>query len=280
MSTLIYQGRRVTRNWYSKYVLKMNTDTTITVTEPTSVGKITEKGNEIEVTASSGPEMARAQNELISWCARKIALVRAEADELQAAFKLAVLRKWKSTTLKRHAELAEKRVSYYEKVEAALKAGFVIVPNFPVSLFAIRTGKKSPLKLAHWGKWRHADSYYESRAPGLPMGEGDHKNPDPAVMSQDYSTTPEEKTKGNKIYYWADSFNEVEFPLAMSKPHIMEATSRAMALKIFDEFGILPAAHRYQDPMIVARLVDPRSNKYNRRVVTFILAWHLDTSLL
>lgn len=65
----------------------------------------------------------------------------------------------------------------------------------------------------------------------------------------------------------------------MSKPKIMEATTRAMALKIFDDFGILPE-ERKQDPLIIARIRDPRSTAYNHRFVSFIIAWNLNTSTL
>jgi len=65
----------------------------------------------------------------------------------------------------------------------------------------------------------------------------------------------------------------------MAKPRIMEATSRAMALKIFDDFGILPA-QRKGDPMIIARIIDPRSRSYSDKHVSFLITWHLDTRTL
>lgn len=258
----------------------MNTDliesNTAVISAQPPVGKIVMKGNELEVTASSAPEMANAQSALIEWCKGKIHSLKFDATELRESYRMAVERKWKSATLKRHAELAEKRVSYYEKVKTALESGFVIVPNFPVSIFAVRTDKENPKLATHWGRWRNADSQYEERAPGLPAGEGEYKNPDPLVKSFDSKDGSDKPIK-----FWADSFQDVDFPITMAKPHIMEATTRAMALKVFDDFGILPAAHRYQDPLIVARLRDPRQTGYMpTKYISFIIAWHLNTEMI
>lgn len=79
-------------------------------------------------------------------------------------------------------------------------------------------------------------------------------------------------------------WREVDFPITMAKPEIMQATTRAMALKIFDQFGILPAeANRTGprpkgDPLVVAQIIDPRPTSDRR--VTFMIAWHLDTRVL
>ncbi len=73
-----------------------------------------------------------------------------------------------------------------------------------------------------------------------------------------------------------DEWKELEFPLQMAKLNIMEATNRAMALKCFDDFGIMPGKKK-EDPIIVARLRDPRSTKYWEKWITFMVAWHLNT---
>jgi hypothetical protein len=75
----------------------------------------------------------------------------------------------------------------------------------------------------------------------------------------------------------ATDFDDVTFPIKMAKPKIMEATSRAMALKIFDQFGLF--AQGTGDPIITGEIVDPRNNAKSSihiRRVTFIVAWHLD----
>jgi hypothetical protein len=75
---------------------------------------------------------------------------------------------------------------------------------------------------------------------------------------------------------------EIDFPVTMTKAHIMQAVDRAMAIKIFDDFGCLPGHHKKRDPIIVGRLRDPRPASWTnpQRWISFILAWHLDTDMI
>src|SRR5438477_5375279 len=116
---------------------------------------------------------------------------------------------------------------------SALEAGYTIIPNMPLQLFAVRTDRKS----APWKLVNYQSSVPDIEAKALPEGEGKWVNPVPIIRSQ---TTKDEN--GNELVkFFADSINEeIEFPLVMAKPQIMSATSYAMALNIFDEFGILP----------------------------------------
>lgn len=66
----------------------------------------------------------------------------------------------------------------------------------------------------------------------------------------------------------------------MAKPHIMCAVERAMALKIFDDIGILPdPSPKKKDPIIVGRIYD-NPTTYHRVPLTFMISWHLDTRAL
>jgi len=156
----------------------------------------------------------------------------------------------------------------------ALEAGYQIIPNMPLQLFAVRTDRKS----VPWKLVSYQSGVPDIDAKALPEGKGKWVNPVPFVRSQE---TKDEK--GNAITKWfADSIDEeIDFPLAMAKPQIMEATSRAMALNIFDEFGILPDNQR-GDPMILAQIIDPRPQSYAslKKRVTFLIGWHLDTRIL
>ena len=225
--------------------------------------------------------MLHANTALIAWCDQKITSLEAESKELREAYEHAKSRKWATGTLKKHADMALKRVEFFSKMRSALVEGYYIVPNFPVSMFAIRTDRKKPLRMwAHsrntWGVTSHVQE-----SSGLPQGEGIYKNPDPEVRTAWDRT--DEHPEG--VAHWAEAWkDEIEFPLSMAKPQIMEATSRAMALNIFDEFGILPedakVTRKRQDPLIVGRILDPRSTKYDRKVLTFVIAWFLDTRVI
>src|SRR5439155_15338390 len=134
----------------------------------------------IEVTAENATEMQQCQNAIIQWTQMKVAKAQAEADELKAAYEHAVQRKWKSDTLKRHAELASKRADFYKRMLIALEKGYQIVPSFPVTAFAIRTDRKKPLKM--WTTdWRRR---HTQESKSLPEGEGEYKNPFPIVYSE------------------------------------------------------------------------------------------------
>lgn len=236
---------------------------------------------DIEVTAENATEMQQCQDAIIQWTQMKVSKAQAEANELKAAYEHAVQRKWKSDTLKRHAELASKRADFYKRMLVALEKGYQIVPSFPVTAFAIRTDAKNPLRM-YSTSWSHR---HTQQAKILPEGEGEYKNPFPVVSERQLKAATQ--TESEKKAYWAESWKDLEFPISMSKPKVMEATTRAMALKVFDEIGILPGFAPEEgtrppagDPMIIARMKVPNWVGANQRWVCFIIAWHLDTRTL
>lgn len=236
-----------------------------------------EDGN-IACTALVPNDMTGCQDALVAWCRNKLAATQQEAKELSDAFEHAKAKKWKAEPIRKHAKLASRRVVFYAKMLAALEQGFVIIPNFPVSMFAIR---KSDQAQPQGYALVKAGSYlptFTQESEELPAGVGEYRNPEPNTYvgtPQKVHNSPFEHTATR-----AQSWDDLEFPLTMAKPEIMQATDRAMALKIFDEMGILPAELPGQkrakgDPIIVGRLNDPRG-----RTVTFMIAWHLDTRML
>lgn len=238
--------------------------------------------SDLLLSATKPTEMESCQRGLIEWCHRKILAVKAEWEDLKAAMEEARKRKWKTSTLQRHAGIAGKRVTFYEKILAALEAGYILVPNFPVTLFAIRTDKEKPAALfkVHESNWRPGFNQ-EQKAKELPVGEGEYKNPLPHTIEE---CTKVHDGKGGEKNHWecyADEWKEIDFPMNMAKAHLMEATGHAMQQKIFDELGVLPSPYKKKDPLIVGRIKDPRASKWERDgVITFIIAWHLDTRTL
>jgi hypothetical protein len=108
----------------------------------------------------------------------------------------------------------------------------------------------------------------------LPVGEGEYKNPFPVVIVE--TTTHGDGKKDYKSY--AEEWKDMEFPITMIKPEIIEATNRAMALEIFDQFGILPAT-KNEDPIIVGQIIN-KTGSYRMKIVSFMIAWHFDTKVL
>lgn len=246
------------------------------VKAPSTAMTVPQTELDTELSAQTPAEMLACQQNLILWCERKITSMEHEHKELQGAYEHAHAHKWKSDTLKRHAAIAAKRVTFYQKIKAALEAGYYIVPNFPVTLFAVRTKSKKPAPMAKVGLTYVPNLSQEAQV--LPQGQGEYQNPVP-VIRQSPARTENNRTVHD---YWATEWDEMEFPANMAKLHIMEATTKAMQEKIFDEMGMLPADHkRHPDPILVGHIVDPRPVGYGpRKHVTFMVAWHIDTSTL
>jgi len=232
---------------------------------------------ELEVSATTPLEMYQAQDSLIAWCGRKIEAMKREAEELAENLAIAIKNKWKTDTLRRHSALATKRVTFYEKIKAALEAGYCIVPNFPITLFAIRTDREKPLKKVWYGTYQHGGNF--AQEPNLlPIGEGEYKDPNPFVQRESEDSKESSGKITTTYQKWATGFaDEITFPIQMAKPAIMEATSRAMQLKVFDQLGILLPQAAKADPLIVGEILYPRPVGWGtRKRICFIIAWHLN----
>lgn len=259
---------------------------TVAVSEPAVIpceSPIVQKeGGNIACTALVPEEMTTCQSALIEWAKAKVASTRAEAAELKESYEHAKARKWKTGPLKRHSDLAADRVTFYEKMLSALEHGFVIVPNFPVSMFAVRKEGESPDGKTVLVKGNNYIPRYQQEPDAAPEGDGEYRNPFPHVQS--YISHRDDH--GNEITRaYPTAWDEMSFPVTMAKPEIMRAADRAMALKVFDQLGILPAETMAQkrakgDPIIVGQIVGPKNAYGVRKTVTFMIAWHLDTRAL
>lgn len=220
---------------------------------------------DIQLTALLPGDMAVVQKDLINWCARKISTLKADEQEMEQSITHAAAMKWKTSPLKTAQAKIKKQIIYYDKIKAALEQGYVIVPNFPVQMFAIRTDRENPLQKFEWYYW----GAKEQSPKLLPAGEGEYKNPFPLIERQESV-----KDKDGKIieegYSRAVDWDDLEFPITMIKPEIIQATNQAMALNIFDQFGVMPAT-RNDDPVIVGQIIN------GRKRVSFMIAWHLNT---
>lgn len=225
---------------------------------------------DLELTAMAPLEMVNAQQQLITWCDGKLVSLRHESKELFDAYEHAKFMDWKYSTLEGQYKKSLKKISYYEKIKSALLEGYYIVPNFPIQLFAIRTNRKkvSGSSGQYWGDFRQEEQE-------LIAGDGEYQNPFPVVVRQ--QAIHKDGVELRKSHSYADEWAEMEFPITMSKPNIMKATSRAMALKIFDRIGVMPAT-KNEDPVIIGQII--RKNGWTKKIVSFMIAWHLNTNVL
>ena len=230
-----------------------------------------EEIKDLELTATIPSEMVASQQQLISWCDKKIVACRAESNELGEAVEHAKKNKWKSGTLQTQHQRAVKRVEYYEKIKAALEMGYYIVPNFPIEMFAIRKQYNRKPKGYSSSQW---DSHQQKQAE-LPAGEGEYKNPYPLVMRE------REQLADGKYHTasYPTEWDQFEFPINMAKPQIMSVTQTALALKVFDRVGVMPSVRKKkEDPVIIGQIVHKQPG--SEKVVSFMIAWHLNTNVL
>jgi hypothetical protein len=267
-----------------------------TVPETTSIQKV---GKNLEVVASTPTGLGQCQVRLMEWMRNKITFVKTEITtaqleetEMLQALEHAKKQKWQHSALLKAWEGAKKRTAfqlrrldYYLKLLTALESGYFIVPPMDMEIFAIRTDKKNPMRCYFYGQSSHG-SNFEQSCEVLPAGEGEYKDPQPHVETdyREKHACTDDKTQVTKRPHWADKWQEIEFPLNMIKPQIMEATTRAMAIKVFDELGVLPQDHRRNpDPVIIGRIYEPtlksvpRWKRSYQKCITFMVAWHLNT---
>lgn len=220
--------------------------------------------------ATNPAEMATAQHGLIDWCDEK--LKECQSDLTCAQGIVAALRKAGISDARgrRAVTAARRRMGFYAKVKGALEAGYYILPPFPVEIFAIRIKPDALPATDH-----STSNYRQQQTPdaGLPPGEGEYVNPYPQRLHVD---TVEKKNSNGSTYqqhYYenAEEWRKVEFPVAVVKPQLIEATGKALALKVFDKLGLF---RRQKDPIIVGQIVH---YKKFHDPLTFFVAWWVDT---
>ena len=241
--------------------------------EALAVETATQGAEMMPLVACDPSEMARAQGNLIEWATKMQSATATEVAELTQAHEIAARNRWGSRlALKRQLDRAQNRVVFYAKIEAALRAGYLIVPSFDMDVFAIRTRATTPR--GGWQIWSDPGSHRQV-AGMLAEGEGQTVSPIPTLDSYSENYVDSKGDDRMRWKYRPVEFGDVDFPLEMARPAIMETTERALSLKLFDEVGIARdhKVGRRGDPMILGRLRNPRANHPD---VTFFIAWSLD----
>jgi hypothetical protein len=235
--------------------------------------------------AVNATEMQQSTEQIKGFLDAKVAALDLEVRELSDALAVAEKNKWATKTYRAQLKKAEYRQLYYSKLVTALDAGYTIVPNMDVDIFAIRTNRTS------WPKWNgnSGTSHYsysgaspsvpDEKEVVLPIGKGEYKSP-----TQMFHEVNRKTKEGDKELYhvtqYCDGYADIEFPFAAAHSVVMDATSHAMALKMFDRIGIVPQTGRKLrgDPIILGQIV--RKEGYTEKVASFLIAWHLDVRTL
>jgi hypothetical protein len=216
-------------------------------------------------------DVAPAQANLEQWCLRKLAGLGSELREARQNLRQAKLHKWKTSGWVNAVSRLKARMIYYAKIKAAVQAGYLIVPNFDINVFAVKTTRDAPPQIADRTKAQ----------PDLsPPGQGVYVGPvDESYTHAQPRTDSNGKPYTRNVEIPCGYDFEPDLPLRGVKPIILDATARAMALRIFDQIGVVKA--RRQDPIIVGQIVQPGKNSYHwKTTVSFFIAWWLDPETL
>jgi hypothetical protein len=234
---------------------------------------------DIIVVASNPQQMQTAQKSLVEHFKNRVTQSKAELATAIENTEQARKSKWRVAPFEAMINKAEKNVQFYEKMVAALEAGYVIVPNFDdIDIFAIRTTRRKPKEnVARGGKgWVQVPDAQISNRPAL--GEGRYVDADTRNEEWDKDVTRAGETEKSIVRFSkAIDFNEVDFPFKVVKPEILEKTRQAMKLLAFDDIGVLPSRRRKRgDPMVIGRIWTKNGN--HRRMVSFLITWFVNTA--
>jgi hypothetical protein len=239
--------------------------------------------------AVNATEMANAKTGIKKWLEAKVLSIESEIAQLQETLDAAIRHKWKSSGFKSQLQREKQKQLYYQKLLAAVHAGFTIVPNMEVNVFAIRVERESP----KWcGDYRTSSYSYSSAAPSvpdedeqrLPVGEGRYESPQQTFIEQRDKKKQMKDGKEVEVYaveQTCTGWKDIEFPLAIAHPLVMDATAAAMAMKIFDRIGVVPQTRRkgYRgDPIVLGQIT--RKEGWQTKTASFLIAWYLDPRTL
>ncbi len=229
----------------------------------------------ITLYATSPDQLAVSHKELHNWCVAKIAELDEERKEQEALLAAAMKGRFKVSTVERLLNRTQRRVVFYEKVKLALEKGYFVVPNMPMQTLAIRTRLKIPAGHAERGNWREFAQQAQALAPGL----GEYQNPLPQV-ERDHDT--EKNAKGETVEFaicYPIAWKDLEFPIELASPALLETANQAIQEKLFDELGFVRdekrATTRHGDPILVGRIRNPEPRRLD---VTFFLGWRINTT--
>jgi len=241
----------------------------------------------VHLVARNPMEMQAAQLDLAAWLRGKVQSVQSEFNELSTALDEATRNGWRTDPLARQLNKADAQERFYQKVLLAVEAGYTVVPEFPIDVFAIRVKRKD---VTHYyaetkGQWANPVNNIDDQRSDLPpAGVGRYESP--VAKMRGNSRTQDDGKGGKEIIKCAftSEWGDIVFPLRAARPVVMNATAEAMALKVFDQIGICQPVRntgiqRKGDPLIIGQVLGKREG-YSQKCVSFIIAWYLNLEQL
>jgi len=169
-----------------------------------------------------------------------------------------------------------KQCVYYEKLHAAVDAGYHVIPSMPCEVFAIRTDAKQPK--AEWSGQSYEQ--FEQRAKQLPVGEGEYLAPLPTKMAYEALKDNKDGSQTEVTRYKPVAFKpQLSLPSAVERQELIMPIQHAIGLKIFDDVAVAPP--RGGDPVLLGRIQRPgrpwQSGPWGGdSYICFILAWFVN----
>src|ERR1700722_14778186 len=186
-------------------------------------------------------DMRVAQQQLGEFIAARKRALDADYNELATALESAHKHGWATKALRNQLNKVQKRIIFYDKMALAVEAGYVIMPSLPMDVIAIRTRAQKPRDTT-------GESYnaFEQGAQALPAGEGDYQNPKPTRDNFEETRKNAKGEEYQKTVWFPVAFeDDLEMPIDLCKPQLLDRTRAAMAAKLFDEIGVVRDDHQW-----------------------------------
>lgn len=242
-----------------------------------------EEGTDDVVLVADNPsELQQLQVGMISAMGGKIARAVAEVEDGRRTMDALVAAGMDTRAADRNLKRAESRLDFLKKCLSALRDGYVIVPEMPHNVVAIRV-KRGPRRQHERNPYGRIPTINTEGAPGLPEGEGSYADPLPASEIRRFENTdPATKKTEVVVHRTTTGWDEiVGLPVTFLKPAVVERTGRCMMRKLFDEIAVVGADKFYvnrqarkADPMVLGSVVD----RVTKRRAWFLVAWFVDTA--
>lgn len=263
---------------------------------PVIEGEIVHDGPpETHLTATSPVQIQAAQGDVKAWCEERLTVIERDIIEANAALNEARRNGWATGALTSLRNRAVDDETYYNKILMAVEAGYTIIPDFPIQVFAVRRGGEPREERQTYVGVHNATGTGMGRPVEpdcAPAGAGEYRNPQPATSEytrENTLATPDNKQP--RYYTTVTRFSHpaapISFPKQTSRSPVMRATAKAMRNKVFDQVGVcLPTTAvaggrqvqqgaRAGDPLIIGQVVGKRVGS-RQKIVSFIVAWHLN----
>lgn len=221
--------------------------------------------------AMSAGEMPAVQKQLTDWLTRKLDALKTDLSMFEENIRVAEQGNIKTGAWKSLLARTRRMYNYYEKLKVAVANGYVIIPDLQATTIAVRVDRSTPVQTETASQWRARDTQPQ---PSLPAGAGRYVDDEMfhesrTVDAKDWQDKPTKK----ELYTPTDFDEEIDFPISVVKPIVLEATQKAMALSVFDKIGVVGA--RNKDPLVVGEILGPNGKKQ-----VFFIAWWLDVDTL